>query len=126
MTPPRLHHVSLRVRDAQASAAFYRAHFGFAAALELRQADHRPILHLEAPGTGVRIELIEAAGDAASADTVHLGFSCRDLDALVAAMRASGVCVASGPLRVGAERIVFFRDPDGYLIELNDGLPGGP
>ncbi|HTE52787.1 MAG TPA: VOC family protein [Kofleriaceae bacterium] len=121
MTSLRLHHLSLRVRSAPASAAFYRDAFQFAERRALSKPDGSRILHLAAPDASVLLEVIEGE-PVDPGEAVHLGFSCADLDGAIAGACAAGAEVARGPLEVGRERIVFLRDPDGYWIELNDGL----
>lgn len=121
MSAARLHHVSLRVRSAPVSAAFYRDAFRFAERRALSKPDGSRILHLAAPDASMVLEVIEGdPGD--PGEGVHLGFACADLDGAIADACAAGAEVARGPLAIGRERIVFLRDPDGYWIELNDGL----
>jgi lactoylglutathione lyase len=124
MTRLRFHHVSLRVRSAANSLAFYCGVLGFAEERVLLEPDGRRIVHLAAPGSGMVLEVIE--GEPGPADAVHLGFACADLDRTLEGAFAAGAEIARGPLRIGAERIAFVRDPDGYLIEFNQGLAPVP
>ena len=54
----------------------------------------------------------------------HLAFYVADVDAEAARLRAAGVTFDVEPrTATGDVRLVFFRDPDGTLLELMDGPP---
>ena len=69
-------------------------------------------------GGGRQVHLIEAAVPEDRGQ--HFAFQVDDIDAAVAALRASGTKVR-GPVPVGdsAARQAFFHDPDGNRLELN-------
>lgn len=111
-----LHHVSINVADVERSTAFYvdvlgmeplpRPDFGFAGAWL-------------GFGGGRQVHLIEAAVPEDRGQ--HFAFQVDDIDAAVAALRASGTDVR-GPVPVGdtSARQAFFHDPDGNRLELNE------
>lgn len=119
----RYHHVSLLVASAEKSARFYRELFGYAELLRYELGAHGFIYHLAPEEGGSVLELIEDdRRRRAPTDSVHLGFSCANLKEFLEALDRQEIAIEQGPLKVGRETIVFIRDPDGYLIEINDGL----
>jgi len=125
MTPetPVYHHVSLLVASADVSAAFYGGLFGFIEALRHDGDDGKVVVHLRQPATRAVIELIQDGGRAPPAtEHVHLGFGVADLDRFEARLRELGAPLARERITIGAERMIFLRDPDHYLIEVNDHL----
>lgn len=117
-------HIALHVADPSASAAFYAKLFGFEQ-IPLTNTTTRWLLI----GNGVELHLI--AGRTAPVSTpreVHLAFRSSDLEPIVARLDAQGVQWtdwngAARTINAGRRdgvRQVFFRDPDGYMIEVND------
>jgi catechol 2,3-dioxygenase-like lactoylglutathione lyase family enzyme len=108
-----LHHVNINVRDVAEAVAFYtaigfeelpRPDFGFDGAW-LRMGQHE--LHL-------------MHRDGLVADkSQHFALRVDDLDECAAELGAVGIALNVPPLRDGAGRQAFFRDPSGNLIELN-------
>ncbi len=105
-----------------ASLDFYCGLFDFEERASFAQADGSRVVHLVTPGASQALELIES-DDARSNRSVHLGFRCENLDAVLERLSRAGIELERGPERIGAERLAFVRDPDGCLIEINDGLP---
>jgi catechol 2,3-dioxygenase-like lactoylglutathione lyase family enzyme len=113
MSPSRLNHVALTVSDRAESARFYRAYFGFGAAVH--EDDHLLILSDESGGL---LALSEGDVPLQPPRTTHFGVQLETGEA-VRALRgrfaADGVAQAewqeAGPVRVQ----VF--DPDGYRVE---------
>ncbi len=117
----RLHHVSLLVSAMDECLRFYIEVFGFKELLVLRELNGRRIIHLKAPLCTFVLELIEG-NQLNTSDTIHLGFTSTDFDLTFETIKALGIEIVRGPIRVGAEQIVFIKDPSGYLIEINDGI----
>lgn len=123
MRPIPFHHTSVAVTRAEIASEFLQRWFGFQRVTAYSQSDNRPIYHLVQAGSGACMEVIEKE-HVQTTDSVHLGFLCSDVAEMVAAMTEAGVAMVSGPLRAGRELIYFVAlPPDGWLIELNDGLP---
>ena len=110
-----LHHVSINVTDVDRAVRFY------AEVLGLEQLP-RPDFDFGGAwlgvGNGRQVHLIQA--DVPPDRGQHFAFQVDDIDATVAALRASGVDVR-GPVDVGgtSARQAFFADPDGNRLELN-------
>jgi lactoylglutathione lyase len=118
-------HAKLDVADLERSEAFYRGLLG------LREVVRYPIpagtiLQLSPDGQPPGVELWHDRDTPPDPPTrLHVAFAVDDTRAWVERLRAAGVHVEQEPFTVGHEVIAFVRDPDGYLIELNqaDGPP---
>jgi lactoylglutathione lyase len=121
-------HTCIRVRDIDASTAFY-ARLGF---------EHRGRLNFESaynvylglPGDGDVLELTVNVGRDEPYDLGegynHIALVVDDLDGLLADLAEAGIEPEKPPYGVGGTdsreeyRICFVADPDGYRIELID------
>jgi lactoylglutathione lyase len=120
-------HTCLRVRDPEASVAFYRA-LGFEQRGRLNFETAYNV-YLGLPGDGDRLELTVNAGREEPYDLGdgynHIALAVDDLDATLAALAEIGVQPEKPPYRPGDRddlpRIAFVVDPDGYRVELIDG-----
>ncbi len=126
-TLDRLDHIVLTVRDLAASVVFYTRVLGMArrdgpGPVALHFGDQK--MHLHQAGREFEPKAVcptPGAGD--------LCFTTRDpIDEVAAALVEAGVEIIEGPVRrIGARAIllsVYFRDPDGNLIELSNELDG--
>jgi len=122
-------HVGMTVSSIDRSLAFYVDLLG------LKLIDRRPgtrgdeVCFVEA-GQGCMLELIGPSTGALIAEDVaagraglwHLTFRVDDVDSMAAAVAAAGGELVEGPRdahnRTIARRVVFFRDPDGIIVEL--------
>jgi catechol 2,3-dioxygenase-like lactoylglutathione lyase family enzyme len=112
--PLGVHHVSINVRDAAESIAFYTGVLG------LTQRSDRPDFGFGGAWLdigGQQVHLIEAP--VPDDNGQHFAIRVADLDAAVAELRERGVDV-SDPKPVGAARQSFLRDPSGNAIELHE------
>ena len=120
-------HTCLRVRDPEASVAFYRA-LGFEQRGRLNFETAYNV-YLGLPGDGDRLELTVNVGRDEPYDLGdgynHVALTVDDLDATLAALAEIGVQPEKPPYRPGDRddlpRIAFVADPDGYRVELIDG-----
>ena len=117
-----LTHLAVSVRDPKRSFAFYRDIFGMTAVYETDD-----FIQAQTPGTRDVIVFErkpEAAGPGGG--IVHFGFrlqSPADIEAAIAAVKAAGGEVVSHGDFCPGEPYVFFRDPDGYDVEIWYELP---
>ena len=120
----QIDHIVLTVRDIQATCAFYTRVLGMR---EVRFGAGRTALHF---GTQ-KINLQEVGREStlvAQTPTAGAGDICfttaTPLDAVLAHLRSCDVDVVEGPVkREGARGLmasVYFRDPDGNLIEVSN------
>ncbi len=144
--PLRVDHANLVVRDIEAQTAFYCDLLGFTVVLagelsgawidqviDSRQACLDCVI-LDSPGGGARLELlryrhpaavaVDRHGEPSGLGLRHLAFAVDDLDELVERLRQAGVELLSEPVTVPfpvagqRKRLVYFRDPEGVLLEL--------
>jgi lactoylglutathione lyase len=122
----KLVHTCLRVRDPDASVAFYEQ-LGFErrGRLNFETAYN---LYLGLPGDGDTLELTVnrdrtepyALGEGFN----HIAMTVDDLDALLGRLAERGIEPERPPYHPGGReeyRICFVSDPDGYRVELIDG-----
>ncbi|MBI4182871.1 MAG: VOC family protein [Proteobacteria bacterium] len=118
----RLDHLVLTVRDVEKSLAFYERVLG------LRPRAYkpgRPALHFGVQKINLQPERSDAApvAGAPTPGSADLCFITRAAPELVARhLAACGVAVEAGPVArqgaLGAMTSIYFRDPDGNLIEV--------
>jgi len=117
-----LTHVALAVRDPARSLAFYRAVLGVVAVYESED-----FLQAQTPGSHDVIVFERNRRLAGKRGGVaHFGFRLkrkRDLARALAALRAAKATIISAGEFVPGEPYVFFRDPDGYEVEIWYELP---
>lgn len=119
-------HVALNVADLEKSVSFYSGVFGFE---EIpAAAKGRRWMSL---GKGIQLHLLgERTQAVADNRSVHLALTSDNLDPIMERLKERGVtwsnfagtAGAVGAVRSDGVRQIFFRDPDGYWIEVNDAL----
>lgn len=120
----RVDHLALHVSDLGASVDFYQQIFDLA---ELPAAVAGPRwLDL---GRGVALHLIPGRSTPISNPrAAHLAISVDGLEAIASRLEARGIAWTDfegrpgtvNAVRLDGVRQIFFRDPDGYWIEVND------
>ena len=119
------HHVSMHVRDIEASLKFYVEGLGFVPKLSWGQGETRTVL-LDT-GDGNYFEISGGGSDAPKPEGIyrHLALRTTDLDTATERARAAGAEITVEPKDVMLPsapptpiRIAFFKGPDGELIEL--------
>jgi lactoylglutathione lyase len=120
-------HLAIHVRDVEKSAAFYEKVFGLERIAEPFHDGLHVWLRL---GPGAELHVVggvEGVAEHAIAD--HFAFRVASMDTFAA--RLDGLHIAyrnfkgDGKINLRADgvRQVYFQDPDGYWIEVNDGKP---
>jgi catechol 2,3-dioxygenase-like lactoylglutathione lyase family enzyme len=119
-----LEHVAVAYRDTEAAARWFCDVLGFEVVLEAMHPAHGvKFFFLKDPaGTGL-IEIIPMPRtddlrlhDLSTAH-VHLAFDVENMDEAVAALEAAGVEMEGPPTRMGENRLLFFRDPEGAPLQ---------
>ncbi len=123
-------HIAFRCRDSFAQEAFYTKHFGFKRCRTFNRGEPGEFFLLKLGD--MRLELFppdpdqksEAAkGGEQPVGFRHVAFEVPKLEPVLEGLRADGI--EPDPIRVVAAvpgmRIVFFRDPEGNIIELMEG-----
>jgi len=123
----RLLHTMIRVRDLEASIAFYTETLGMRLR---RRADYeggRFTLAFVGYGDEADTAVLELTYNWDQQDPYevgngfgHIAIGVADIRATVEAMRAAGVTITRepGPMKHGTTVIAFVEDPDGYKVEL--------
>src|ERR1700685_2450023 len=116
------HHVKLDVEDLERSLHFYESLLGLRQIVRYDRADGVTIVQLSPSGQPPGIELwYEPPWKGLRNERLHFAWAATGLASLVEDLRARGVTIEIEPFSIGHEHIAFLRDPDGYLIELNEG-----
>jgi glyoxylase I family protein len=122
-------HISLNCRDVAAQERFYVKHFGFQRARTFRPGKPNQFVMLKLGSA--RLELYPS--DSASADQrggeqsvgfKHFAFDVPKLEPAIASLRAAGMepdPIADISKHIPGCRVVFFRDPEGNVIESMEG-----
>lgn len=122
----RIMHTMLRVKDLQASKAFYTGLLGMTLIKELDFPKGEFTLAFVGYGpeeTDTVIELTYNYGAEAydlGTGYGHIALESSDIHATADTLREGGAEVIRepGPMQHGTTQIAFIKDPDGYLIEL--------
>jgi catechol 2,3-dioxygenase-like lactoylglutathione lyase family enzyme len=111
--PLGVHHVSINVRDADESVAFYTDVLGLTVRSDRPDFDFGGAW-LDLGEQQVHLLEIDVPDDVGQHFAIHVA----DLDASVAELRSKGVDVTA-PSGVGTGRQSFLHDPSGNRIELH-------
>lgn len=125
--PKRLAHTMIRVRDLEASLAFYTGMLGMTLFRRQDYPDGAFTLAFVGYGRehdGAVIELTHNWGDHAyehGSGFGHIAIGVSDVHAACVAMQSAGVTIVrpAGPMKADPNDIIaFIEDPDGFRIEL--------
>jgi lactoylglutathione lyase len=111
-------HAALHVRDVETSARFYQTVLSFARTPDpFKDSQHVWLLI----GPHQQLHLIGGATQAASQDDdVHLAFRVADVAAFSTHLDRLQVTHKPYGTRADGVKQVYFQDPDGYWLEVND------
>ena len=124
-------HIGIRVVDPERAIAFY-AKFGFEL---VWRGGPEPVAVLRNP-SGIELNLILNGLPHESVKNVlydvptkwagytHMALQVDSVEDIASKLRALGITITEGPLRLGDGLAVFVRDPDGNVIELRQPLDG--
>jgi lactoylglutathione lyase len=117
-------HTCYRIGDIDRSVAFYEK-LGFEVAGRMPIGDEAINVFMNLPGEAPVLELTYNHGVTEYEHGTgynHIALAVDDLDATIEGLAAAGIDPEKPPYRPGGRteghRICFFRDPDGYRIEL--------
>lgn len=119
----QLIHTCYRVRDPEASVAFYEK-LGFEVLYRMPIRDEATNIFMGLPGDGARLELthnhdVDEPYELGTGYG-HIAITMGDLDGALERLAADGVEPEKPPytVREGGSRLCFVRDPDGYRVEI--------
>jgi catechol 2,3-dioxygenase-like lactoylglutathione lyase family enzyme len=118
IVPAKLHHVSRQTRRLEETRRFYVDVLGF-------RVVTRPTLNFAGAwlyGAGIQIHLIDEPFDAPpstiNSKENHIAFKIDDMDAAEASLKEKGIEYKRNIVPERRSDQIFFRDPEGWLIEL--------
>jgi len=122
-----LNHIALSVKDVARSIAFYQTLFGFQEIENTASASKTRWLVFD---NGQQLHLIDRPhADIIMNKAVHFAFDTPDFDGFVAKLEALQIPYSDWPdtpdksyIRRDGIRQVYFQDPDGYWVEVNDNI----
>ena len=116
--PFRVDHLSIHVRDLDVSCEFYGRVLGLR---EIPAKASRPQIRWFDFGDGRELHVIAGSETmSGSHKNTHLALATAQFDALVTHLRAHAVPFGEPRQRVDGFRQLYFTDPDGHWIEIND------
>ena len=114
-------HAKLDVADLDQSLMFYGGTLGFKQIVRYDRTDGITIVQMSPDGMSPGVELwFEPPFKPAPDDRFHIALQVKALTDFVVKLRSLDVEIVRPPFRIGHECIAFIRDPNGYLIELNE------
>jgi catechol 2,3-dioxygenase-like lactoylglutathione lyase family enzyme len=114
-------HVKIDIEDEKRSLDFYCNKLHLKEIVRYPLPGGGAIIQLSPTGLPPGIELwYEKPFKGFKNDRLHFAFEVDDVAGVVEKLKQSGVAIEQEPFRKGHEVIAFFRDPDGYLIEINE------
>ncbi len=114
-------HVKIDVEDLERSLDYYCNKLQFKQIVRYELANDGVIVQVSPTGQPPGIELwYERPFKGFDNDRLHMAFEVGDVAETVRELKQRGVVIEQQPFRKGHEMIAFLRDPDGYLIELNE------
>jgi catechol 2,3-dioxygenase-like lactoylglutathione lyase family enzyme len=114
-------HVKLDVLDLDRSLDFYCGQLRMRQIVRYDRTDGVTIVQISPTGQPPGIELWhEPPHGPLNTDRIHVAFEVQGLRETVEELRGRGVKIDTEPFAIGHENIAFIRDPDNYLIELNE------
>lgn len=118
----KIEHIGVKVKDMDASIAFYTNVIGMNLVAREKLADGVELGFLSFPGTeNVQIELIGRGHDQLPDDAIvhHIAFTVNDIEQEIEKLRAHGVRLLDETPRVilNGVKIAFFFGPDGERLE---------
>lgn len=131
---PGLSFVKLAVNDPEAACAFYRAVLGLEVTARIEGGEGERAFHeyiLSRPGGGAAVSNLILMHyynrPAAQAADVTVGFAVADVAAGLSAAVAAGATVITPVTEVPGHglRLCFFRDTEGYTVELLEVIAHG-
>lgn len=118
-------HYTIKVKDLESSASFYKNVLGLS---EIENRTQKPYIRWFELGNGTELHIVE--GNTAGIKTnigVHLALKLKDFDSFISHLKSKNILLhdskgipESFTTRADGVRQVYFQDPDGYWIEVNE------
>ncbi len=125
MTKLTFDHYTIKVKDLENSASFYKNVLGLS---EIENRTRKPYIRWFSIGNDTELHIVE--GDTHGIKTnvgVHLALKLDDFDKFLSHLKSKNILLhnskaipGSITTRADGVRQVYFQDPDGYWIEVNE------
>ncbi|MDZ7659831.1 VOC family protein [Fodinibius sp.] len=118
-------HYTIKVADLKTSASFYSDVLGLN---EIKNRTEKPHIRWFSLGNGCELHVVEGPTEQIQTNVgVHLALKLSDIDAFIDQLKSHGVTPHNSKgkpesitTRADGIRQVYFPDPDGYWIEVNE------
>ncbi len=118
-------HYTIKVNDLEKSAAFYQKVLGLE---EIENRTRKPHIRWFSLGNGTELHIVEGSTDQIQTNVgVHLALKLADFDEFISHLKSRDIIPHDSKGRPGSIttrtdgiRQVYFPDPDGYWIEVNE------
>jgi glyoxylase I family protein len=125
-----INHIAMNCADLARQEAFYTRHFGFKRSRTFNRGKPNEFFMLKLGS--IRLELFptdpaKSTGHQGGEQPVgfkHLAFNVPKLEPVLEGLKADGIVpdpIIDASKHVPGLRIVFFRDPEGHILELMEG-----
>ncbi len=122
-------HMALSVKDLDASVVFYKKVFQLTEITNRSKIEGIRWLSLS---EGKELHLISIIKENVTANkALHLAFTTQNFDAFVSGLKTMNIAYCDWPgtahaitKRADGVKQIYFQDPDGYWIEVNNGYAG--
>jgi glyoxylase I family protein len=129
-SPNTFNHIAINCRNLAAQEAFYTKHFGFKRSRTFHAGQPNEFFMLKLGS--IRLEMFptdpakiaDAKGGEQPIGFKHLAFNVPKLEPVIEGLKADGITpdpIIELPQLLAGFRIVFFRDPEGNILELMEG-----
>lgn len=118
-------HYTIKVDNLDRSASFYQQVLGLS---EIENRTRKPHIRWFSLGDGTELHIVKGATEEIQTNVgVHLALRLKDFDTFITHLKAQGIKPHDSKgkpdkitTRTDGIRQVYFQDPDGYWIEVNE------
>ncbi len=118
-------HYTIKVRELDTSTSFYKEVLGLS---EIENRTYKPHIRWFSIGNGTELHIVEGSThDIRTNVGVHLALKLSDFDDFISHLKSKNILrhnsksvPGSITTRADGVRQVYFQDPDGYWIEVNE------
>ena len=118
-------HYTIKVKDLESSAFFYKSVLGLP---EIENRTGKAYIRWFAIGNGTELHIVEGVTKGIKTNVgVHIALKLDDFDGFISHLKSKNILLHDSKARPGSittradgVRQVYFQDPDGYWIEVNE------
>jgi catechol 2,3-dioxygenase-like lactoylglutathione lyase family enzyme len=118
-------HYTIKVKDLESSASFYKDVLGLS---EIENRTRKPHIRWFSIGDDTELHIVEGNTSGIKTNVgVHLALKLKDFDSFISHLKSKNILLHNSKARPGSITIradgvrqVYFQDPDSYWIEVNE------